>query len=130
MPFLTDIVNPPNQLQFKDLIKTLEAEKLKSGFCNEIGRLSQGYEDAKGTNAVYFIPKSEVPKGKHVAYYRLVCSILPQKTETHRVQITAGGNLMNYYGTTINPYSGLTTIKPYWNSIISTNNSKYFTTEI
>ena len=49
-PFLTDIVNPPNQLKHKNLTKTLDVDKWKRGLCNKIGRIAQGYKDTKGRN--------------------------------------------------------------------------------
>jgi hypothetical protein len=45
---LTDIVNPPSLLKYKQLIKTADKEIWKKAMCNELGRLSQGYKDVKG----------------------------------------------------------------------------------
>ena len=98
--------------------------------CNKLGRLAQGYKDIKGRNTIFFILKSKVPSNKKVTYARIVCAIRPQKTETHRVRLTAGGNLISYEGTTSTPTAGITTIKTHWNSVISTPNARYATLDI
>ena len=95
------------------------------GTCNELGCLSQGHHSIKGNNALYFIHKSKVPHNKRVTHARIVCSIRPQKSETHRVWITAGGNLANYKGDLSTPACSIETIKLHWNSVSSTPRAKY-----
>ena len=92
MPFLADIENPPNQLKHKDLIKTPDEGKWKRGLCNEIGRLGQGHRDVKGRDTIFFIPKSEVLKGKKVTCARMLCYIRPHKNKTRVFRITSGGS--------------------------------------
>jgi len=128
--FLTDIVNPPSLLKYKELIKTADKAIWERGMCNELGRLAQGYKDVKGRNTIFFISRSQVPKHKKVTYARIVCAIRHQKTETHRVRLTAGGNLISYEGTTSTPTAAITTIKAHWNSVISTKGAKYATLDI
>ena len=128
--FLTDIVNPPSLLKYKELIKTKDKAIWERGMCNELGRLAQGFKSVKGRNTIFFIAKAKVPKGKKITYARIVCAIRPQKTETHRVRLTAGGNLISYNGVTSTPTAGITTIKAHWNSVISTPGSKYATIDI
>ena len=41
--------------------------------------------------------------------------------ETYRVRLTVGGNLISYAGITSIPTVGVTTIKTYWNSVVSTD---------
>ena len=127
---LTDIVNPPSLLKYKELIKTADKEIWKKAMCNELGRLAQGYKDVKGKNTFFFIPRNKVPRHKKVTYARIVCSIRSQKSEIHRVRLTAGGNLMSYEGTTSTPTAAITTIKAHWNSVLSTENAKYATLDI
>ena len=64
-----------------------------------------------GRNTFYFIAKTKVLKNKRVTYVRLICSIRPQKKETHRVHLTAGGNLVDYPGNTSTLTIGIVTIK-------------------
>ena len=92
--FIIDIVNPPNLLKYKQLIKSKDKAVWQSGMCNELGRLSQGFKSIKGKNTIFFIRKNKIPKSKRVTYARIVCATRPQKTETHRVRLTAGGNLI------------------------------------
>ena len=49
----------------------------------------------------------------------------PQKTETHRVQLTSGGNFISCDRTTSTPAAAIATIKAHWNSAISTKGAKY-----
>ena len=56
---------------------------------------------------------------------RAVCDIIPQKTETHRTSLNAGGNLIDYPGHISTPKSDLTTMKLYVNSAISDVKSRY-----
>ena len=71
-----------------------------------------------------------MPPNKRVTYARLVCAIHPQKVETHRVRLTAGGNLIEYPGTKSTPTAGIVTIKTHWNSVISTPKDRYCTVDI
>ena len=48
----------------------------------ELGRLTQGYKDTKGTDTVEFIDLAEIagiPKSKIVTYARIVVDYRPQK---------------------------------------------------
>ena len=50
-------------LEYRDLIKRPELrERWMSSLANKLGRLSQGICNVKGTNTIYFIPKSEIPQ--------------------------------------------------------------------
>ena len=77
------------------------------GMCQEDNKTGQ-----KGTNAMFVMLPSNVPnisKDKTTTYARLVVSHCPQKKDPNRIQITAGGNLINYTGelTTKRPTSRL-----------------------
>ena len=61
---------------------------------------------------------------------RAACDILPQKTETHRTRLTAGGNLIGYIGEVRTPASDLTTMKLHINSAISDVKSRYMCMEV
>ena len=98
--------------------------------CNELGRLTQGHKTVQGRNTMFFIHKNKTPRHKKVTCARIVCSIRPQKTETHRVRLTAGGNLISYEGITSTPTAAITTIKTHWNSVMSTKNARHATLDI
>jgi hypothetical protein len=67
-------------------------------FANELGRLANGVGTRvpEGTNTIFFINRSQVPTDRKVTYGRIVCTIRPQKKETHRTRLTVGGNLIDY----------------------------------
>ena len=50
-------------LEYRDLIKKEKyLDTWSTSLANELGRLAQGISDVKGTNTIFFIPKSEIPK--------------------------------------------------------------------
>ena len=98
--------------------------------CNELERLAQGYKYIQGRDTIFFINKNKVPRHKKIIYVRRVCAICPKKTESHRVQLTAGGNLISYNRTTSTPTAAITIIKAYQNSVISAENARYATLDI
>jgi hypothetical protein len=92
---------------------------------NEFGRLAQGVGvKIEGSNTIFFIPRQTVLKGKIVTYGRFVADIRPNKTETHRVRLTVGSNLIQYPGDVSSRSAELTTTKCVWNSTISTEGTK------
>ena len=52
---------------------------------NKTGKLSQGIRNVKGNDAIDYIPLSEVPRNKKVAYANMICDHRPLKTNKHRV---------------------------------------------
>ena len=99
-------------------------------FSNELGRLTQGVRDIKGTDCITFIKKSDIPKHKKIAYARIVCSIRPQKKEPYRTRMTIGGNLLDYAGNTKAPTADLVTMKLLLNSVLSTPGARFMTIDI
>ena len=77
--------------QYDYLIKGEDKAIWENSFCSEIGRLAQGHKDVTGKNTMFPMPKSAFPPNKRVTYGRLACDVRPQKKETHRVRLTAGG---------------------------------------
>ena len=85
-------------LEYRDLIKDPKrAATWQTSLGNELGRLSQGIRDIKGTNTIFFIPKSEIPKDrlKEVTYARIVVDYKPNKLEKNRTRVTVGGDRIN-----------------------------------
>ena len=64
-------------------------------------------------------------KGKKPTYERVVVDFHPQKEDTNRVRITAGGNLIKYAGELTTQIADLTSAKMLWNSVISTDGAKF-----
>jgi hypothetical protein len=86
---------------------------------NEFGRLAQGVGGRiEGSSTIFFIPRQAVPKGKIITYGRFVVEIHPNKSETHRVRLTVGGNLIQYPGDFSISSADLTTSKCLWNRTI------------
>ena len=49
-------------MEYRDLMKKPDLKALWERFlATELGRLAQGIRDIKGTNTIYFIPKSKIP---------------------------------------------------------------------
>ena len=103
----------------------MDAPVWKKSMCNELGRLSQGWEKHSGTDIIEFILQKDKPKYRRETYVRKVCNITPQNTENHRTRLTAGGNIIYYTGEVSTPTSDLTNMKLHVNSIVSDIKSKY-----
>ena len=84
----------------------------------------------KGTNTIFYIHPSKTPKHKKVSYCRLVTALRPKKSETHRVQVTVGGDRLEYNGNCSTDCAGLVLVKTHLNSTISTQNARYSTLDI
>ena len=99
---------------------------------NEYGRLTQGIRDVEGTDTMFFIPWTALPKDRRrdVTYYRPVCDIRPKKEEKFRVRITVGGDRVNYPGEVSTPTSDLSTAKLLINSTISTDSARFMSMDI
>ena len=121
--------NTGDKLEYRDLIKRPKLrERWMRSLANELGRLSQGIRDVKGTNTIYCVPRSEIPQDRRrdVTYGRIVVAYKPDKLEKHRSRLTVGGNRINYPGDTGAPTADLPIIKLLWNSVLSSPGTKYF----
>ncbi len=65
-----------------------------------------------------------------IMYARVVVDFGPQKLDPHRIQITAGGNLIKYPGELTTKTADLTTSKLMWNSILSSEGAKFMCLDI
>jgi len=133
------VIPRANHVICEDTGKTLEYRALRQGkhkkvwtggMCNELGRLAQGWKDKVGTNTIFFIERGQVPQGRKATYVKAVCDIRPHKEETHRVRLTAGGNLVDYPGNVSTPTADITTIKTHWNSVISEPKARYMCMDV
>jgi hypothetical protein len=84
----------------------------------------------EGSNTIFFIPHQAVPKGKIITYQRFMVDIRSNKSETHRVRLTVGGNLIQYTGDVSTRSADLATSKCLWNSTISTEGAKYMCLDV
>ena len=125
-----------NHVTCKQIGRNLKFHKLQAGpdgatwnngMCNELGCLSQGWNNLPGNNTIKFIHHSSVPKNAKVTYVNPVCDICLHKEETHRVRLTAGGNLISYPYEISTPTADLVLIKTHWNSVLHNPQSRYCT---
>jgi len=61
---------------------------------------------------------------------RIVADHRPQKEDSNRIRIAVGGNLITYKGSTSTRAADLTTSKLLWNSVLSTEGTKYMCLDI
>ena len=76
------------------------------------------------------IPRHKVPQHKKVTYPRYTVDIRPEKSESNRIRITAGGDQLDYHGNVSTHTASMETIKTHWNSVVSTPNARYCTGDI
>ena len=87
----------------------------------------------KGTNTVQFLTHDDIrviPKDQVVTYARIVVDLWLQKDDPNRIQITVGGNLIEYPGKLITQTADMTTNKLLWNFVISTKDAHYVCADI
>ena len=98
---------------------------------NSFGRFMNGLKRGiSGTGKMKLIHKYEVPTGRTLTYARFVCDYRPQKEEKHRTRITVGGDRINYPGNVTTRGADMTTIKLLLNSVVSTPDARFITTDI
>ena len=68
---------------------------------------------------MFFTTKYRIPKDRKITYANFICNIHPQKPETHRVRLTAGGDKLDYPGNPSSSAVSLLNVKIHINSTIS-----------
>ena len=87
---------------------------------DEWGRLASGNDyGVVGTKTIRFIPRTEVPPQKDVAYATFVCDVKSLKKEVHRVRITVGGDRLSCPDDTGSPTTNMLETKLLVNFTIS-----------
>ena len=98
---------------------------------NEFGRLAQGVGNRiVGTDTIFFIRRSQVPRHKKATYPRFVVSYRGQKAEPERTRLTVGGNLIDYAGDVSTRTADMTSFKLLANSTISTPGARFSVIDI
>ena len=90
--------------------------------------ISDAFSKDYGTSreiTIFFIHRYKLPQSNKVTYSHIVCDILTQKKEIHRVKLTVGGDKLISDGPVSTPTSDLTNSKIHRNTIISTPGAKY-----
>ncbi|MCP4749222.1 MAG: hypothetical protein GY874_24265, partial [Desulfobacteraceae bacterium] len=73
---------------------------------------------------------AQILEDRVVTYAQIVVNFRPQKEDPNRVQITAGGNLIQYPGELTTQTADLTTSKILWNSVISTEGARFMALDV
>ena len=121
-----------NVLKYRHLICGPAKKSWTTALANDLGWLAQGMgtQMKSVTSTIFFDEQSAVPAGRKVLYCTLVASLRPNKTKTHRVRVTAGGNLLECPDATATGTASTTKIKCLLNSVISTPGGKFMTADI
>ena len=119
-------------MNYRFLITGPDRDLWLRSMANDLGRLAQGIgkhrpvdQRVAGTNTIFFIASTAVPKGRQVTYCKQEATIRPTKAETHRVRNCAGGDRLDFPGPTSTQTASLTTIKLLLNSTISTAGARF-----
>ena len=112
--------------EYAELSKCSDGEKWRAGCADEFGRLLNGHGDKmpKGTETMFFIHPSKIPKNKKPTYMRIVAAYRPEKKEPYRVRFTCGGDRIDYVGDVSTKTADITTVKLLINDTLSTPNAK------
>jgi hypothetical protein len=116
--------------EYRELSQCSEGPLWQGSNAEEIGRLAQGYGTVKGTNTMFLIPISAIPKDRKATYLRVVSAMRPEKANPRRVRWTAGGDKIDYPFDVSTKTADLTTAKLLFNSVLSTPNAKFMATDL
>jgi hypothetical protein len=71
-----------------------------------------------------FLHQTEnIPKDRNITYGKIVCDYKPHKNEKERVQLTVGGDILNYSGDVATSTADITTFKILINNTLSTEDA-------
>ena len=81
---------------------------------------------------MFFTTKDKILKDRKITYAKFICNIHAQKSDTHHVHLTAGGDKLNYPGDPSSPAVSLLNVKIHINSTISRakHNARYMCIDI
>ena len=130
--YLGHAINPDTGkiAEYRELSRCSDGAIWRQSNAEEIGRLAQGYGAIKGTDTIFFIHPSAMPKGRKAAYLRAVSAYRPEKANPYRVRWTVGGDQIDYPFDVSTKTADLTTAKLLFNSVLSTPNAKFLTADL
>jgi hypothetical protein len=112
------------EMEYTALMKDPQLKPLWTrGFGNEYGRLFQGIHDITGTDTCFFVTLTDIPKDRKITYGKIVCHDKPHKKEKERVQLTVGGDRLDYSGDVATSTADITTFIILINSTLSTEDA-------
>jgi hypothetical protein len=71
----------------------------------------QGHSNIPGTDTCFFTTLKNIPEDRKITYGKIVCDYKPHKQEKERVQLTVGGDILNYFGNVDISTADITTFK-------------------
>jgi hypothetical protein len=83
-----------------------------------------------GTDTMFFIPVTAIPKDKKGTYLCIVAAYCPEKENLCRIHFTCGGDRIIYLGDVSTKTADLATVKIHPNSVISTPCARYMTANL
>ena len=86
---------------------------------NGVGKNRPVHKRIQGTGTIFPIHKRDVPSGRKITYANFICDIRPQKKESHRTRLTAGGDKLDYPFDASSPAVSVLDAKIHINSTIS-----------
>jgi hypothetical protein len=132
---MANSVSDPNtgaSLEYRHLIKGPDAERWQQANMIEINQLTDGrlIKGSTGTQTISFIAQSKLPKHKKATNLRVLSNYRPSKVDPYQVRWTVGGNKIEYAGDTSTSTADLTTAELVFNSVVSTPNAEFATSDI
>jgi hypothetical protein len=116
--------------KYKELSKCSEGPLWQASNAKEIGCLRQGFGSVKGTDTMFFIPHTSIPKNKKATYLHVVAAFCPEKTNPRWIWWTFGGDRIFYVADVNTNTADLTTAKILFNSVLSTPGAKFLRIDI
>ena len=112
--------------EYAELRNCSDGPKWRAGCADEFGRLLNGHGEnmPTGTETMFFIHPSKIPKHKKPTYMRIVAAYRPEKKDPYRVRFTCGGDRIEYFGDVSTKTADMTTVKCLINDTLSTPNAK------
>jgi hypothetical protein len=83
-----------------------------------------------GNENIFYIQRSQIPKGRKVTYANAVCDYRPLKDDPYQVRLTVGGDRLPYPADAGAPAATILEAKLLFNSVISTPQAKFMTADI
>ena len=115
LPTLAKLLNGPD----RDIWLRGTANEFRRLLPHGLKKNRSAHDKITGTGTIFPISKSMIPPGRKATYANFIPAIRPNKKETHRVRICAGGNLLDYPGDPSSPTVFITNTKLHINSTIS-----------
>ena len=119
-------------LDLRQLLQGTNKSTWLTSLANDLVRLTQGVGTRmpRGTNNVFYVPKSSGPAECKVTYACMVTTIRPHKNKVKRVHVTVGRNILDYPGATTTNFTSLATTKCLLNSTIFPPDAQFMMIDI